>query len=222
MSNNHTPLQKSCRDVFHAFLVESATYDGIDEFPCIRTSSLLPNRVITFSKALKTRDYNQWVVFYEHDYQFIRVWNQPRRYLKILKRFLGVITPDFSLYRQMPLIMQKWSTYQGRALGNWWNENGIEVIPNVRFAGYRTYTFCFRGIERNSTVCIGTHGCMKHRDDRLLFEEGLAEMVNQLSPQIIIVYGTAPAGIFDRYRAMGIQILVFESDYSTSRKKEVE
>lgn len=221
MSDTSKP-QKSCKDVFHAFLVETANYEGDDEFPCVRTSNLLPNRVITFSKALKTKDYDQWVVFYEHDYQFVRVWNQPRRYLKILRRFRGVVTPDFSLYRRMPLVMQKWSTYQGRALGHWWSENGLEVIPNVRPAGYRTYPFCCKGVERNSTICIGSHGCLKRKEERTLFEEGLEEVVHQLSPKVILVYGSAPDNIFDKYRAIGILIIAFESDCASSHAEEVQ
>lgn len=214
-------VQKSCRDVFHAFLVENAEYDGDDEFPCIHTSMLIPNRVITFSSALKTKDYDQWVIFCEHDYQFVRVWNQPQRYLKILKRFRGVTTPDFSLYRNMPLCMQKWSTYQSRALGHWWSENGIEVIPNVRFAGPRSYSFCFKGIEKGASVFVGSHGCLKRKEERALFIDGLSEMVHQLQPQTIIVYGAAPDDIFGEYRNQGIKIIVFESECSSSHKKEV-
>ena len=37
-------------DVFHSFLVEKADYDGYFEFPKIRTSNQLPDKVITFSK----------------------------------------------------------------------------------------------------------------------------------------------------------------------------
>lgn len=35
---------KAPADVFHAFLVEKADYDGIEEIPCIKTSRLLPAR----------------------------------------------------------------------------------------------------------------------------------------------------------------------------------
>jgi hypothetical protein len=83
--------QKGCKDVFHAFLVEKANYDGVEEIPCIRTSKLLPNQVITFSKALKSTDFDQWVVFYEHDEQFVRLWNSPRKYINILKKYNGII-----------------------------------------------------------------------------------------------------------------------------------
>lgn len=217
MSNNYD-VPKGCKDVFHAFLVEKANYDGDEEIPCIKTSRLLPTRVITFSKALKTTDYDQWVVFYEHDEQFIRLWNKPRKYIEILKKFNGVITPDFSLYRNMPLVMQKWSTYQGKAIGVWLQNEGIEVIPNVRFADERTYSFCFNGVEKNSTVAIGTHGCIKKVVDKAYFEKGLAEMVQQLQPQTIIVYGAAPDCIFGKYKEMGIRIIQFDSEYAVSHK----
>lgn len=52
-------------DVFHAFLVENADHDGVFEMPCIRTSKNIPNRVITFSKAMSKswQDFDCWVVF---------------------------------------------------------------------------------------------------------------------------------------------------------------
>lgn len=208
------PVAAGCKDVFHAYLVENADYDGIDEIPCLKTSKKIPQGIITFSQALNSCDYDKWVAFYEHDVKFVRIWNNPRRYLEILKRFQGVISPDFSLYRNMPLCMQKWSTYQGRALAHWWQENGIEVIPNIRFADKRTYDFCFSGIERNSTVAVGTHGCIKKIEDRQEFISGLSEMVKRLTPTTIIVYGAAPESIFSQYRDMGIKIIQFESVFS--------
>lgn len=209
---------KECKDVFHAFLVENANYEGTEEIPCIKTSNLLPQKVVTFSKAITSTDYDQWVVFYEHDERFIRLWNKPHKYLSILKKFKGVITPDFSLYRNMPLVMQKWATYQGKALGVWLQNEGVEIIPNVRFADERSYAFCFDGVEKNSTVAIGTHGCIKKLTDRAYFEKGLAEMVERLHPHTIIVYGVAPNYIFGKYKETGIRIIQFDSEFAVSHK----
>ena len=39
-------------DVFHAFLVENADFDGQIELPVIKTSDKLPKKVVTFSKAM--------------------------------------------------------------------------------------------------------------------------------------------------------------------------
>lgn len=210
-------------DVFHAFLVEKAEYDGKYELPIIKTSNLLPKRVITFSKAMSKScvDFDCWVVFYEHDKHFERFWRNPKAYLKRLKKFKGVISPDFSLYRNMPLIMQIWNTYRGRALAVWLQENGIEVIPNVRFNDIRTYDFCFDGIEKYKTVAVGTHGCIKRIEDKEYFKSGLKELVKRLSPKTIIVYGAAPADIFGEYSDKGIRIIPFESEFSKSRKRGV-
>ncbi len=210
-------------DVFRAFLVQNADYDGRIELPCFHTSDKLPNRLIPFSKAMErtNTDFDRWVMFYEHDKKFERLWNKPRAYLDKLKRFRGIISPDFSLYRNMPLVMQEWNTYRGRALAHWLQENGIEVIPNVRFNDERTYEFCFDGIERNKTIAVGTHGCIKRIEDRELFKLGLRETVERLSPKNIIVYGAAPDDIFGEYKKLCINITVFEREFSMSRKKVV-
>ena len=39
-------------DVFRAFLVENAEYDGEIELPRLKTSDFVPEKVITFSKAM--------------------------------------------------------------------------------------------------------------------------------------------------------------------------
>lgn len=208
-------------DVFHSFLVEKADYDGYFELPKIRTSSQLPDSVITFSKAMaKTwNDFDCWVMFYEHDVNFERLWHNPKQYLAKLKKFKGIISPDFSLYRNMPLCMQMWNTYRGRAIAVWLQNNGVEIIPNVRFNDERTYEFCFDGIEKFKTVAVGTHGCIKNRIDKDYFKDGLAEVVRRLSPRTIIVYGAAPDDIFKKYRDASINIMPFESEFSKSRKQ---
>ena len=150
---------------------------------------------------------------------FERLWNQPNKYLPILQKYAGVISPDFSVYRDMPLVMQQWNTYRSRALAVWFQNNGIEVIPNVRFNDERTYDFCFDGIEKSKTIAVGTHGCIKNKIDKDYFKKGLAELVKRLSPKTIIVYGATPDEIFRTYKDAGIEIISFESEFSKSRKQ---
>ena len=90
--------RSGCKDVFRAFLVKNATYEGYLEIPCIKKTEEIPNRLIPFSKAVGSHDYDAWVHFYEDDVSFERLWNQPSKYLPILKKFKGIITPDFSVY----------------------------------------------------------------------------------------------------------------------------
>ena len=53
------------------------------------------------------------------------------------------------------------------------------------------------------------------------FEIGVCSVDIKLRPNAIIVYGSAPNTIFEKYRAMGITILQFDSDYKNAHKKAV-
>ncbi len=211
--------RRGCKDVFNAFLVSTATYDGLFEFPCIAACNEVPRRVISFSKAISCKDYEQWVHFYEDDYLFERLWNNPRKYLPILQKYQGVILPDFSLYRDMPLVMQLWNIYRSRAIGHWLQANGVKIIPNVRFGDQRTYNICCIGIERQGVISVGSHGNLKNREDREIFLNGLDRIVKILEPRVIVVYGAAPDKYFNRYKENGIIIVQFDSNFAAAHKK---
>lgn len=214
--------RSSCHDVFKSFLVNDAEYAGIFEMPVIKPTNSIPNRLIPFSKAKYSKDYDQWIHFYEDDYLFECVWNNPRKYLEMLKRFNGVILPDFSLYRDMPFSMQLWNIYRSRAIGCWLQSNGSEVIPNLRYGDSRSYEICCNGISEGGTFAVGTHGTIKSTEDRRIFIEGLAVVVEIIHPHKIIVYGSAPESIFSVYREQGIQIIRFESEFSRAMKLRKE
>lgn len=216
--SKYNNIRSGCKDVFRAFLVKNATYDGSLEMPCIKSIDAVPNKLIVFSKAIRSKDFNGFVHFFEDDVYFERIWNQPNKYLPILKRFDGVITPDFSLYRDMPLVMQEWNTYRSRAIGHWLQENGIPVIPNIRFADERSYSFCCDGIAKGGTIAIGSHGCVKVNIERIYFEKGLREIIKKLEPKRLVVYGATPDCIFGDYIKSGIEIIQYDSDCSSCRK----
>lgn len=88
----------------------------------------------------------------------------------------------------------------------------------MRWNDERTYNFCFNGIGKNSTVAVGTHGCIKRKDDREYFKRGLKELINRIQPKNIIVYGAIPENIFGEYKNCGINFISFESEFSKSRK----
>ena len=102
MSNKLNKLRKGCKDVFNAFLVELACYAGIFEFPVIKPTYDISNKLVAFSKCISSNNYDAWVHFYEDDYLFERLWRSPKKYLEVLKRYNGVILPDyiFSTYKE--------------------------------------------------------------------------------------------------------------------------
>ena len=210
--------RSGCKDVFHAFLVKNATYDSPLEIPRLKTEMRKPQKLIAFSKAVRGTEYDAWVHFYEDDAAFERLWNRPNTYFPILKKFKGVISPDFSVYRDMPLVMQQWNVYRSRAIGHWLQENGIPVIPNIRFGDDRTFELSCAGINKHGVIAVGSHGCIRLLSERKYFISGLKYVVDTLEPKTIVVYGATPDEVFAQYKEMGIEILQFDSDFMQSRK----
>lgn len=144
--------RKQC-DVFKSALVAGAQFSPIFEFPQLKAGDTKPTQAIPFEKAyaVKASNCQHWVHFYTHDHHFECVWNNPKRYLPMLQRFAGVISPDFSLYRELPLVMQLWNTYRNRAIAFWLQREGVNIIPNVRWGDERSYEFAFEGLPQGGT-----------------------------------------------------------------------
>lgn len=119
--------------------------------------------------------------------------------------------PDFSIMWNYPLHTQLESTCKSRTIGAWLQHCDIPVIPNVRWGDSRTYNFAFDGIEPGGTVAVGTVGCMREREARRVFTEGLAELVNRIHPSRIVVYGSLREDVFKVVRDAGIEIVHFPS-----------
>ena len=205
-------------DEFKSYLVQGARFSTQYEFPFLLKSNAKSTQAIPFDKASRQPVHDQWIHFYIYDRYFECVWNNPQQYLPLFKRFEGVITPDFSLYRELPLAMQIWNTYRGRAIGYWLQSNGIPIIPNVRWGDERTYTFAFEGLEQGGSVAVSTNGCIQSKLERNYFKNGLTKMIEALSPETIINYSYAPEDIFGDCRKQGIKVISIENYAITVRR----
>ena len=207
-------------DVFKSGLVRGARFSQVYEFPLLEPVCFKPREAVPFEKAYKARKGGQWMHFYTHDRQFERVWNNPERYLSMFRRFEGVITPDFSLYREMPLAMQIWNTYRNRVMAFWMQREGLSIVPNVRWGDERSHEFAFEGLPQGGSVAVSTNGTARNKLDRGYFKAGLARMVEALQPQTIINYSSTPDEIFGECKALGVEIIEIPH-YSHTYKKEV-
>ena len=194
-------------DVFKSELVRGARFSPVYEFPLLKKVAFRPEQAIPFEKAYKATDCSQWVHFYTHDRNFECVWNNAKRYLPMFGRFAGVITPDFSLYREMPLAMQLWNIYRNRAISFWLQREGIPIVHNVRWGYERTYAFAFEGLPKGGTFAVSTNGSLRKKVDREYFTTGLARMVEVLQPETIVNYSGTPDEIFGPYREQGLEII---------------
>lgn len=214
--------KKSCKDVFHAFMLQNATYSGYIELPNTNVAVDIPNKLVAFSKIYQSDDYDCWVHFYEHDYIIERIWHNPEKYLPQLKKFNGVILPDFSLYRDMPLVLQYYNIYRSRVIGCWLSDNQISIIPNIRFGDNRTVNIACLGISTGSVISVGTHGSIKNKADRTILESGIQDIISIIHPSTLIVYGCVTNAIVNTCNSSGTNLVIFKSDFALSHSKESE
>jgi len=205
-------------DYFNGELAVNAKFVGDYDIPYVESDNMIPKKIITFSKCIKSKDFDRWVVFYEDDKIFERLWNNPHKYLPILKKYKGVVGPDFSLYGDYPIAIQIYNVYRSRLITHWLKQNGIKVIPNVRWSTDYSYSFCFDGLKKKDIVFVGSHGCSKKNNDKKLFFNGMLKMIETINPRIICVYGKANNEVFTKLKKQGVQIISFESEYSLTHE----
>lgn len=207
-------------DVFNSKILHNATYEGYDQFPILKGTTLTPSNLVRFSDCTnaKFKSKESTVMFYEHDKKFEKAWHSPERYIQTLKEYKCVISPDFSMYRNMPLVMQKWNHFRSLALAHYYEENEIEVIPNVRWSDARSFDFFLLGIPGNSTIAIGSHGCLKTREDKYYFEAGFNYALEHLEPSTIVIYGNLPTKLEQSMSFHGTKVIKYESFFSKSRR----
>ena len=150
------------------------------------------NYAKTFERKNKT---NYGVHFFLDDYQFDRVWNQPDKYLELLKKFKYILSPDFSMYTDYPKAMQLWKHYQKHWVGAYLEQQGIKVIPTIGWSDHESYEWCFDGEPKNSLVAISSIGTQKYEESKQLFIDGFNEMLERLNPTAILFWGNIPDGI---------------------------
>ena len=81
-----------------------ANHTGKYDFPTIaRYDGEIPSELIPFNYARSYPDRKVGVHFFIDDYQFERLWRFPDRYIPLLQEYDCVLTPDFSIYVDMPL-----------------------------------------------------------------------------------------------------------------------
>ena len=163
---------------------------GYYQMPIIKACDYVPTDLIGFNYAKSTDNTNCGVHFFIDDYQFERVWNSPDENIERLRKFQCVLTPDWSLYMDMPMALKVWNVYRQRLIGQIFQDSGLTVIPTLSWAEPETYNFCFDGIEQGGTVAVSTVGVMKSESAKAIWTDGMCEAMKRIKPKNIICYGS--------------------------------
>ena len=182
---------------------EKERYENLEKFtpavtgkydiPVIEADEVTFSDFIGFNYANTAKDRaDKAVHFFLDDYQFLRVWNRPRDYIKLLSDFACVLSPDFSLYTDFPVAMQIYNHYRKHWLGAYWQSCGVKVIPTICWSDERSFEWCFDGEPSGGTVAVSSVGTQRSEETKRAFLLGYDAMFERLSPSKIIFYGTVP------------------------------
>lgn len=147
------------------------------------------NYAKTFQRENKTKF---GIHFFLDDYQFNRIWNNPNKYIELLKEFEYVLSPDFSMYTDYPKAMQMWKHFQKHWIGAYLEKNGIKVIPTIGWSDEESYEWCFDGEPKKTIVAVSSIGTQRYEESRVLFLKGFKKMVQKLEPTQILFWGNIP------------------------------
>ncbi len=135
---------------------------------------------------LSNNDYDKVVHFFLDDYKFEVIWNNPEPRIEMLSKYKAVLSPQYSLYNEMPMSLKIFNTFKNRWCGAYLQKKGIKVIPSLSWGEPDTFWFCFDGIEKGSIVAVSTIGLRKEKE---LFMSGYNELLRKIKPSAIICYG---------------------------------
>lgn len=90
---------------------------GFYQMPIIAREDFIPDDLIGFNYMLTAKDKRCGIHCFVDDYQFERLWTSPEKYVEPLLKYECFLSPDFSLYLDMPIAMKVWNIYRSRLIG---------------------------------------------------------------------------------------------------------
>jgi len=190
------------------------------EIPIVHSCNLIPKELVLFGehrKKANLRDAGDKAIhFFQHDYLFNPAINSKKKLtaqLDVFRMYECVILPDCSVYRNMPLPVQQYQIYNNRATGVFLEQNGIKIIPSVRWGDEHSYSFCFEGLEKHSLLAVGTVGTIKDDDDNKYFYKGFMEMLSRLSPSGLLIFGKLPIELYYECDKRSIFVKEYKYEY---------
>lgn len=180
------------------YLFPSDHPDGIPELAPTPMRGNIPAHLAPYRTRIRSMqpvaDGEVGIHFFLDDYRFESVWNFPNRAVQgLLQTYRIVLTPDFSLYTNWPLAVQRYNVYRKNWCGAYWQMHGLTVIPTIRWGTEDSYDFCFAGVPQNNLVAVGTVGVnFDDLTELSVFLSGYLEMVKRLRPSMVLCYGKLP------------------------------
>lgn len=162
---------------------------GKYDFPVIRKQNIDIEKIKFLSYSdIKNGDNenkDKTIHFFTYDWKFENVYSSPEEELEKLSRYYCLLSPDFSIFENMPKALQIESIFKNRWCGAYWQSKNLNVISTVSWGDESTFDFCFDGIEKGSIVAVSTYYRENCEEEFML---GYNEMLKRIQPETVLCY----------------------------------
>lgn len=200
-------------DNFKYDIFKNLEITGKYDSPVIRPVQHIPIKLLPINKVLTCKNPKEYYVhFYVDDYQFERVWKNPKIWVKKLSQFAGVIGPDFSAYIDLSMSQRIWNIFRNKVLTAYFQRHGLNVIPNARWIKNDEIDFNngFEGLPTQSSLAITTNGTQR-TEQKVIFQQELKDIITKLKPTNLIVYGKLTSSEKQFCESNNVKVFEFES-----------
>lgn len=162
---------------------------GKYNMPLIRKQKIDVNKIkfLSFVNAKKDdiENKDKTIHFFTYDWKFEKVYESAETELEKLSQYYCLLSPDYSIFTNMPKALQIESVFKNRWCGAYWQSKGLKVIPTVSWGDENSFDFCFDGIEEGSIVAVCTYYRENCEEEYML---GYNEMLKRIKPSAVLCY----------------------------------
>ena len=127
--------------------------------------------------------------FFIDDHHYENFWNHPEKSFRNIKKFIGIIAPDYSMFPDLLPGQNILNCTRNRVMAYYLQKNGFHVIPTASWCSREDFEWCFDGLPNNSSIAISSNGCLSNPYGKRILLEGIDELQRQKSPFKIIICG---------------------------------
>lgn len=166
---------------------------GKYNFPQLAQINYLPVGIVYPFNHIKSLSKigSYWYHCFTAEKNFNRLYTCFNDYVELLRKAKGIISADFSLFRNYPEELLIANCRANRMVDYALQQAGIPMIPTAGFAGESSWEWCFDGLPLNSTVAVTTN-TVRGLEANRLFVGGINAMVKKINPTAIVVCGKCP------------------------------
>ncbi len=178
-------------------ITQNLKKEGAYNMPVVKPNTIIPSveRTIPFDRIkYRKSNRNSLVMFYINDDRFATKLSHPWSYTENLDQYVGVIGPDLSQYIDMDYPERLSNNYWNKALMAYWQNQGINIYPNVTWSLPDSYEYCADGLPKKSVIAINSMGVLKYNFCKSIWLDGYRYMLKKLNPICILRYGPKIVG----------------------------